>query len=199
MSRLPSFTDLVDWVDGRLDHPAAARVQALVDAGVHEVTESVAWIREFRRAARSLPLLRPPAELSSNLRQLFRDHHRVGGSAWIEAATRFDSRSQPMVGVRSAATLDLAHLVFDGDFGALVLDVDRVRQGHVDLRGYLSLLDGPDDGARVSVHRGGSALRIAQCDGNGRFELSDVPSDVDEIWIVQGDTCVRVQLDVRAG
>lgn len=199
MSRLPSFTELVDWVEGRLDEVRAARVATLVADGVSEVVDSVAWIREFRRAADVLPLQRPAAEVSASLRQLFRDHHAVGNPGWVEAVLRFDSRTQPMVGVRSAATAELAHLVYDGDFGAVVVNVNRLGQGQVGLRGYVSLTAADEDGTRVSLRRSGTSERITRCDENGRFELSDVLTDVDELWIAQGDTRVRMPLDLHAG
>lgn len=197
MRMSPSFTELLDWVEGRLTEQESRRVEALVEADP-QAADAVVWIREFRRAAAVLPLQRPPAPVSAGLRALFRDHHVTRNRDWVEATLRFDSRRQPLVGVRATSTTQLAHLVYDGDFGALVLDVQRPACGEVGLRGYLSLHGGPEHGARVSVHAAGAAQRISRCDHNGRFELHDVPAGADELWIAQGAERVRVPLDLHA-
>lgn len=75
MTRSPTFTELLDWVDGRLPPAAERSVGRLVATGDAQVQASLAWIRAFQSSARSLPLLSPPVELRDHLRRIFRERY----------------------------------------------------------------------------------------------------------------------------
>ena len=65
MSTPPTFTELVDWVDGRLDQQQAADVESRVATGGEETSATVDWIREFKAAAELMPLVAPPEHVRS--------------------------------------------------------------------------------------------------------------------------------------
>ncbi|WP_460846152.1 hypothetical protein [Nocardioides ultimimeridianus] len=192
MSRTPSFADLVDWVEGRLDEDRAALVAAHVRAD-GAAADAVAWIRDFGQAAAALPLVEPPAELRDRLRALF-PAGRAGTADWSVARLLHDTAEGRIAGARLDAGAGERYLAFEAAEGRFVLEVRRsASPAAVDLYG-LVLLDDVTGGGSVTVTEGGVARRMAPLGAHGRFELLDVPLSADEIRISVGD--VRLSADL---
>jgi len=134
----PSFTELVDWLDGRLATEAAEDVASYVAVGDPATLESVEWILEFVSGAASMPLQQRPPELGLRLRGVFDQLHRPRqGRDWSEAALLHDTRSHVGVaGVRSLGDGGV-HLAFDSELGRFVLDATASGVGEVDVQGLV--------------------------------------------------------------
>jgi hypothetical protein len=76
----PTFAQLVDWVDGKLDATQAARVQAAVDAAIARGDEALAatlaWLRAFRTQADETVLVPPPDAARARVMRAFEDFMR---------------------------------------------------------------------------------------------------------------------------
>lgn len=195
MSTGPRFTELLDWVEGRLAPDQAARVAALVAADHGGAAERVEWIREFLAGARAMPLATPPADLSARLRSAFTGlQPPASGEEWSEAVLLHDSRSAA-AGLRSLG--EGLSLSFDSAIGRFVLEVTPSVPGEVDLSG-LVLTGAGGDGVDVSFLEDGALCRAARADREGRFEVAGVPTTVDEMWLRADGTRVRAALDLTA-
>ncbi|WP_435770801.1 hypothetical protein [Nocardioides sp. SYSU DS0651] len=195
MNRSPSFAELLDLAEGRLDDDRA-RLLADRIAVDDQAADTLAWIEQFLADARRLPLHAPPADLSARLRDVFAEHHGArADDTWTDAGLLHDTRVQA-AGLRSAGTQDAVHLAFDSAFGRFVLEVRRAGAGTVDLAG-LVLLDRDSAGADVSFLEAGVVRRVARTDRHGRFEARDVPAVVDELRLAAGAARVRTELDLR--
>ncbi|WP_141003115.1 hypothetical protein [Nocardioides humi] len=198
MTRRPTFTEIVDWVEGRLPSERAEQVAAEVAAD-DASADAAAWMTRFLSDARLLPLVAPPAALSARLRGLLGDPaHLPPEVRWSAAHLLYDTR-EPITGTRSAeAALDHAHLAFETEHGRFVVEVHRAMPGHVDLNGLL-LLDHGAGVADVTLLEDGVVRRLARTTPDGRFELTEVPDSIDELRIVVRDTRIAAALDLTRG
>lgn len=100
----PTFRQLLDWVEGRLDPRAAASLEEQVADADDETHRTITWIRSFLEQSRHQPLEGPPPIVRQRLRQAFAG--RAGAAQEVErlaAELTFDSRLGPeLVGVRAA-------------------------------------------------------------------------------------------------
>ncbi|HYG93843.1 MAG TPA: hypothetical protein VD859_09675 [Nocardioides sp.] len=197
MTGRPTFTVLLDWLEGRLDGARAAEVAAYVGAADEETRDRVEWIRDFLHDAQLMPLVQPPAELSERLRSAFVGFHSPRETdGWTDASMLYDTRTRPAaVGVRSFGD-DGVHLAFDSRLGRFVLEVAPGGPGEVDLQGLI-MVDGEDPGIDLAFLEHGSLRRAARAGSDGRFDVPGVPAGVDELWLTSGDTRVRASLDLR--
>ncbi len=199
-----SFTDLLDWVEGRIDPERAELVEALVQEDDPETAETIAWIRDFLAAAELMPLHELPAEASAELHDVVRLHASAWApSAYDDASPVTDSRwALPATGTRAGGATDVVHLAFDSDAGRLGLDVARVTIGRVDVHGrFAPAADGEAGQTRIVFTRAGRVRGTTVCAVSGEFTARDVPADVDEVWVVAGDRVVRaaVTFETREG
>lgn len=193
----PTFTELLDWVDGRLSDDHAEAVATYVATADAATLETVQWIRDFLADARSMPLVVPPPELSARLRNVFVGLHSPELDDWSDASLLYDTRmGYAAAGVRSHEG-DGVHLAFDSAVGRFVLDAVAAGPGEVDVQGLIMV--GPDDtdGVDLAFLQQGTLRRAARATADGRFDVRGVPADVDELWLTAGDTRVRAELNLH--
>lgn len=194
MSQRPTFTDLLDHAEGRLTAERSRWVedQVAIDG---DAARTLAWIVDFLEQAQAMPLVQPPAELSSRLRAMFSGAAELAGDEpWTTAHLLHESRAQGAAGVRSAGT-DTRHVAFDSPAGRFIMEVQAGAGDTVDLSG-LVLLDGAG-GANLTFLEGDVVRAVARCQRDGHFEALGVPRVVDELQLVAGDVRLRAQLDLR--
>jgi hypothetical protein len=199
----PDFAMVLDWVEGRLDPAAAARV---AEAAVHDprVREIVAWLRSFHGAAADLPLVDPPPIVGQRLRQYFRRWARTREELArepVEVVARmlFDSRQDvALADLRAAdADSDIAHLAFTSDPADVVLDVRRLGPGRVRIEGQVLPIDGVDRAYAVEATGPRmTAVHSVGGDRHGRFLLPELPDRVDRLRLDSGELVLLVQFDV---
>src|ERR671910_3397598 len=103
-----AFSQLVDWVEGRLPQKEAQAVEEQVAVADSATLADVAWLRKFVRATEDSVLESPPPEVRSTLIARFRAHaegrRTPGLLKRVVATLTFDGGLRPAVGVRSAGT-----------------------------------------------------------------------------------------------
>jgi hypothetical protein len=203
----PTFTELLDWLEGRLDDARSADVADRVEHGDRATGEAVAWIRSFLEAAGSMPLQAPPPEVRSAVRGLIDEQLAPWAEGEYRDAVRaYDSRTVRATGTRAGPPAepgedgDVQHLIFDTDFGQIVLDV-IIADNMVDLRGSVPqvLVDLVGGGStRVVLTSDRAVRRTTVCSPDGLFTIFDVPSGIDEMWVEHGGTRIRAAVDLPA-
>lgn len=198
MTARPTFTELVDWLDGRLSPEAADAVATSVSSGDPVTVESVEWILEFVDGAASMPLQEPPPELGSRLRGVFDQLHRPRrGRDWTDAVLLHDARSHRAAAGSSPLDDGDVHLAFDCEIGRFVLDATPSGTSEVDVQGLIRLAPGAD-GVDLAFLGRGDLRRAVRSTPDGRFDARGVPVEVDELWLTSGRTKVRASLDLRS-
>jgi hypothetical protein len=200
----PTFAELLDWLEGRLDDAQSADVADRVAHGTEATGAAVDWIRSFLESARSMPLQTPPPEVRAAVRRVIDEHL----TPWVpgdysDAAVAYDSRTERATGTRSEpgdGGSDIYHLIFGTEFGQIVLDV-LIADNGVDLRGSVPqvLVDLVGGGpTRVVLTSDRVVRRTAVCSPDGLFTFFDVPSGIDEMWVEHGETRIRASVHLHA-
>lgn len=196
----PSFTELLDWVEGRVDEARADELATYVSTADAATRETVEWIRGFIEGARSMPLEQPPPELSARLRSVFVGLHDPRQTEdWSDASLLYDTRDQQAAaGMRSVGETDGVHLAFDSQLGRFVVEAVPAGPGEVDVLGLVVVDGSHAGGIDLAFLERGTLRRAARARTDGRFDVHGVPVDVDELWLTAGDTRVRAVLDLRS-
>ncbi|QYJ02984.1 hypothetical protein KUV85_11630 [Nocardioides panacisoli] len=199
----PTFRELADWIDGRLDDERAATVAAYVASGDADTRDAVAWLREFKQAAGLLPLQAPPPEVGEAARDAFRQLRTPRGVDPRWFTVRFDSRLAPAAGIRTTGTAPASfHLDLEGHGLTVSVDLTRVDETHLDVDGAIRGADA--DASRTSrpvavvFLAAGEELATVPVDRRGHF-ATRVPVEVDELRVVAGGGVIRARLTVRDG
>ncbi len=108
----PTFAQLLDWVEGKLDADAAAQIQAQVDAALASeqatLHETLAWLRAFRARAQKTVLVSAPADVKAGVLRMFegasaQNKHNVI-QRMIAQLTRSIAPGLAMAGARSTTS-----------------------------------------------------------------------------------------------
>lgn len=201
----PEFRELVDWVDGRVDAGAAARIAAWVESGDAYTRRTVDWLRGFMATARALPLHDPPPVVRQTLNQYFarwREGRAAGPrpTRLLQARLMFDSRREiALAGTRTAgdeaATI---HLAFTTDVADLVVDAHPLGGGRVRLDGQVLPVEPLEAPVFVAQAEGeGFSERTVDGDELGRFTLADVPAGVHRLRADNGEITIVADLDLK--
>lgn len=161
-TRAPTFAQLVDWVDGKLDTEEAARVQAAAEAAIARgdtaLAETLAWLRAFRAQANLTVLVPPPEAARDSVLRMFEE----------AARDRSGAPSRPGVLQRIVAALARATgpgLAVEGARGAAIQARRRQMTFECDAADIVLNAQPRDDGYRLS----GQILPRTALDADGLF------------------------------
>ena len=185
-----AFSQLVDWVEGRLPEKEARAVEEQVAVADAATLADIAWLRRFVRATEESVLEAPPPEVRSTLISRFRAHAEgrrpAGLLKRVVATLTFDGGLRPAVGVRSAGTQGARRqLVYSVDDLDVALNfLPRARDKNFDLDGQVLPRDDVELGSfSVQLLQSETELGITATDELGAFAFESIPSGVYEIII----------------
>ena len=183
-----AFSQLVEWVEGRLPEKEARAVEEQVAVADAATLADVAWLRKFVSATEASVLESPPPEVRSTLIARFRapaEGRRTPGLLKRVVATlTFDGGLRPAVGVRSAgaqgARRQLVYSVDDLDVALNFLP--RARDKNFDIDGQILPRNDVELGSfSVQLLQSETELGITATDDLGAFAFESIPSGVYEI------------------
>jgi hypothetical protein len=142
-SKKIDFSQLVDWVEGRLSAEEARAVEEEVEAADSTTLADIAWLRKFGKATEGAALESPPAEVRSALVTRFEAYaegRRTPG--FLEravAALTFDSGLRPAFGARSAGGQSTRRqLIYSVDAMDIAINFwPRARDKNLDIEGQI--------------------------------------------------------------
>ena len=185
-----AFSQLVDWVEGRLPEKEAQAVEEQVKAADSATLADVAWLRKFVSATENSVLESPPPEVRSRLISRFRAHaegrRTPGLLKRVVATLTLDGGLRPAVGVRSAGTQGARRqLVYSADDLDVALNfLPRARDKNFDLDGQVLPRDDVELGSfSVQLLQSETELGITATDELGAFAFESIPSGVYEVII----------------
>ena len=185
-----AFSQLVDWVEGRLPEKEAQAVEEQMKAADSATLADVAWLRKFVSATEHSVLESPPPEVRSTLIARFRAHagdrRTPGLLKRVIATLTFDGDLQPAVGARSAGTQGARRqLVYSAEALDVALNVlPRARDKNFDLDGQVLPRDDVEPGSfSVQLLQSETELGITATDELGAFAFESIPSGVYEVII----------------
>lgn len=184
-SRGLSDTELIAFVEGRLDEADACRIAEAVAAS-SELQREVRLIQSILESAKDEPLRNPPGYFIERTMAAFRrlrahsGHEPKAASAirHIIARLLFDSRREPaLAGMRGGS--HRRHLTYGSDLGRVDLQISRPgREPQRLIRGQF--VPAPDAFDVVVRHSAmGDPVSRAQADERGGFRFSVEPGQYD--------------------
>jgi hypothetical protein len=183
-----AFSQLVEWVEGRLPEKEARAVAEQVAVADAATLADVAWLRKFVSATEDSVLESPPPEVRSTLIARFRAHaegrRTPGLLKRVVAPLTFDGGLRPAVGVRSAGTQGARRqLVYSADDLDVALNfLPRARDKNFDLDGQVLPRDDVELGSfSVQLLQSETELGITATDDLGAFAFESIPSGVYEM------------------
>jgi hypothetical protein len=174
-----AFSQLVDWVEGRLPEKEARAVEEQVAVADAATLADVAWLRRFVRVTEDSVLESPPPEVRSKLIAHFNSLLKR-----VVATLTFDGGLRPAVGVRSAGTQGARRqLVYSADDLDVALNfLPRARDKNFDLDGQILPHNDMELGSfSVQLLQSETELGITATDDLGAFAFESIPSGVYEI------------------
>ncbi len=199
MIQRPTFTNLVDYVEGRLEPGASAAIEQYLAAGDSDATATVDWMRMFLAVSSELPLEAPPLRVRHYLRRQFEQRgdtklSLVRVPRQILATLMFDNRRDLAAsGVRSAdvgtATL---HLAFRSEAGDVLVDLSPSADGFRRLDGQVLFSDDWDGQVLEADLSGPGYSGTSAGDDLGRFSFAHVPADVDQLVLRADDVDIKL-------
>ena len=185
-----AFSQLVDWIEGRLPEKEALAVEEQVAVADAATLADVAWLRKFLKATEDSVLELPPPEVRSTLISRFRAHaegrRTPGLLKRVVATLTLDGGLRPAVGVRSAGAQGARRqLVYSADDLDVALNfLPRARNKNFDLDGQVLPRDDVELGSfSVQLLQRETELGIIATDDLGAFAFESIPSGVYEIII----------------
>jgi hypothetical protein len=185
-----AFSQLVEWVEGRLTEKEARAVEEQVAVADDATLADFAWLRKFLKATEDSVLESPPPEVRSTLIFRFRAHaegrRTPGLLKRVVATLTLDGGLRPAVGVRSAGTQGARRqLVYSADDLDVALNfLPRARDKNFDLDGQILPRDDVELGSfSVQLLQSETELGITATDELGAFAFESIPSGVYEIII----------------
>jgi hypothetical protein len=180
------FSQLVDWVEGRLSEVEARAVEEQVAVADNATLADVAWLHKFVSATKGSIPESPPPDVRSALVARFEayaeDRWRTPGLLKrVVARLTFDSSLRPAVGVRAASAKGARRQFI---YSADVLDValnfwPRDRDKNLELAGQVFPHDEMDlESYSVQLLRDEAELAITATDDLGGFAFEAIPPDV---------------------
>jgi hypothetical protein len=183
-----AFSQLVEWVEGRLTEKEARAVEEQVAVADGATLADVAWLRKFVRATEDSVLESPPPEVGMTLIDRFEAHAEgrrpPGLLKRVFATLTFDGGLRPAVGVRSAGAQGARRqLVYSADDLDVALNfLPRAGDKNFDLDGQVLPRDDVELGSfSVQLLQSETELGITATDDLGAFAFESIPSGVYEI------------------
>jgi hypothetical protein len=183
-SNTPRFSDLLDWLEGKLPADKARVVAERLQSADAATQADLDWLRLFLQARQFVQFASPPPSVRETLRQAFATYAEAREppgpfQRWLATLT-FDSRAQPVTaGLRSAAEEgQRRQLIYTTETAEIALTVQSslpdktfIVTGQI-----FPLVDTPNDAFSIQLLRAAGEIALATTDELGEFTFADLPA-----------------------
>jgi hypothetical protein len=193
------FSQLVDWVEGRLSEQEARAIEERVAVADSATLADVAWLHKFVRATEGIVLESPPQEVRNMLVTRFEEYaegrRKPGLLQRVVATLTFDGGLLPAAGLRSAGVQGIQRqLIYSADALDVALNFwPRIHDKNLDLAGQVFPHDEMELGSfSVQLLRGETELAITAGDDLGDFAFESIPAGVYSMILSTGQLEVSI-------
>lgn len=199
-SKRPSFTQLVDWVEGRLSSEQSDQIEVMISEGDAELMSDLEWIHSFHDVSQLMPLEKPSEQARKSIRDAFQQRLEPWAPGdYLDADLAFDSRTYKTAsGLRSGVAAETVHLAFENKLVHLTMDVVGAGGSKINVRGLIDWRI-PTDGQRTEIFltRARNVHRNTFASQGSHFSFDAISDDVDEMWLTRGGERVRTALSLE--
>jgi len=195
-SNAPRFSELLDWLEGRLPPDKARAVAEHIQAADPATQADLDWLRLFLQARQSVQFASPPIGVRETLRRDFAAYAEAREppgpfQRWLATLT-FDSRAQPVTaGLRSAqraAEGPRRQLIYTTEAAEIALTVQSILpdKNFIVTGQIFPMGDTPTDTFSIQLLRDAWEVALAATDELGEFTLADLPAGEYDIVVSAG-------------
>lgn len=190
----PTFTEIVDWIEGRVTRRAAAAMDAREHSD-NDTQATIEWIEGFRSFAAENPVPQPPPIVKQRLRQAFQRHH--GDEPIPEhqnAHLTFDSRDDiVMAGVRGHAEIDEGYQrTFATESHGVLIDVLPADRNTIRIEGQVLGVEAEPGVWEVQAVSTTGTVSDIHGDENGCFSLAKAPLSTELLRLTNGQLTIDI-------
>ena len=188
-SNHPRFSELLDWLEGRLPPDEAQAMAERLHAADAATQADLDWLRIFLQARQSIQFASPPPSVRDTLKQRFAayaDAREPPGpfQRWLANLT-FDSRAQAVTaGLRSAAEEgQQRQLIYSTEAAEIALTVQSILpdKNFMVTGQIFPMGDIPTHTFSIQLLRDAWEVALAATDELGEFTFADLPAGEYEI------------------
>lgn len=193
-SNVPPFSELLDWLEGRLPSDEAQAVAERLQSADAATQADLDWLRLFLQASQSVQIASPPPGVRELLKQRFAAYAEARQppglfQRWLATLT-FDSRAQPMTaGLRSATQEgQQRQLIYTTEGVEIALNLHSIRPDEkFVVTGQIFPTAGtPPHAFSIQLLRGAGEIALAAADELGEFTFADIPAGEYDIVLSTG-------------
>lgn len=193
-SNAPTFSELLDWLEGRLLPDDARAMAERLQAADAATQADLDWLRLFLKARQSVQFASPPPGVRETLRRAFTAYaeaqERPGPfQRWLATLT-FDSRAQPVTaGLRSAVEEgQQRQLIYTTEAAEIALTVHSILpdKNFIVTGQIFPMGDTPTHTFSIQLLHDAWEVALAAADELGEFTFSDLPAGEYEIVVSAG-------------
>jgi anti-sigma factor RsiW len=180
----PTFEQILDWVEGRLQPADAERVAHLVESD-SELRASADWARAFVRRSSASRLEAAPDNARAAVFKLIATRRKPQPSAVQRMVAALLPNSRPRLAVRGSQRAAQRQLTFSAELADVVVNIQpHAHQKQSNIQGQV-LVTGTLDANRLVVQmlRGGAEFGITMTNALGEFGFESIPPGSYELII----------------
>jgi hypothetical protein len=180
-SNAPRFSELLDWLEGRLPPDKARDVAERLQTADAATQTDLDWLRLFQQARQSVQFASPPPSVRETLIQRFAEARQPPGpfQRWLATLT-FDSRAQPVTaGLRSAVEEDQRRqLIYITKAAEIALTIQSIlpEKNFIVTGQIFPRRDTPTHTFSIQLLRDAEEVALSATDELGEFTFSDLPA-----------------------
>ena len=180
-SNAPRFSELLDWLEGRLPPDKARDVAERLQTADAATQTDLDWLRLFQQARQSVQFASPPPSVRETLIQRFAEARQPPGpfQRWLATLT-FDSRAQPVTaGLRSALEEDQRRqLIYITKAAEIALTIQSIlpEKNFIVTGQIFPRRDTPTHTFSIQLLRDAEEVALSAIDELGEFIFSDLPA-----------------------
>jgi hypothetical protein len=180
-SNVPLFSELLDWLEGRLPPDKARDVAERLQTADAATQTDLDWLRLFQQARQSVRFASPPPSVRETLIQRFAEARQPPGPFQrLLANLTFDSHAQPVIaGLRSAAAEgQRRQLIYTTEAAEIALTVQSILpdKNFIVTGQIFPMGDTPTHTFSIQLLRDAWEVALVATDELGEFTFADLPA-----------------------
>jgi hypothetical protein len=193
-SNAPTFSELLDWLEGRLPPDKARAMAERLQSADAATRADLDWLRLFLQTRQSVHFASPPPGVRETLRLAFAAYAEAREppdpfQRWLATLT-FDSRAQPFTaGLRSAVEEgQQRQLIYTTEAAEIALTIQSILpdKNFIVTGQIFAMGDTPTDAFSIQLLRDAQEVALAATDELGEFTFTDLPAGEYNIVVSAG-------------
>jgi len=194
-SNAPQFSELLDWLEGRLPSEQALVVAERLQAADAATQADLDWLRLFLQARHSVQFASPPPRVRETLRQRFAAYAEARQppslfQRWL-ATLKFDSHAQPAIaGIRSVTDQgQRRQLVYTTEAAEIALTVHSILpdKNFMVMGQIFPIGDTSTNAFSIQLLHDAVEVALTATDELGEFTFAKLPAGEYEIVVSAGE------------